>query len=357
MLERVVQNRAVELKKHLTNPELDMASRFKQAEGLARVGMELLLTAVGRGPRFYHLSFILSKLWVLAVNGVEDLGEQGRAYIWELINLFKGKFASAIKSRDRITAEISGHAGMEFLKGAALSPRRSLIYKLGEEWAKQWNLAIEEHMEETTNELMQRRWEEYKNCVIKKRHEEALGIAVAGMEILRGAIELRLVIVAQKLLPTIILGCRFTLDKRESQLEQAVSSHLQGKRGGLDVERIFDTVVHMLATAEKTDPGCLHDLALTILDVMEKASNETRQSLKRLVHQRIQVARKGVHAPELDPQLRQISMTVLYLLNEARRENTPKTLVMLKDVAQALPGVRGRVDFSRYEKALNFLKL
>lgn len=112
-------------------------------------------------------------------------------------------------------------------------------------------------------------------------------------------------------------------------------------------------------TAERSDAGCLDTLALRILDSIESISSDNRRALTSLVHQRIQVARKGVHAPEFELQLIHISTTVMYLVNVAlgNDSNTrPRTLAVLKDLTQALPKVTERDEFARYVKATGFLK-
>src|SRR5690606_18519285 len=45
MLERVLRNRTAELRKRITDPELSESRRFEAAKSLARVGVELLVTA------------------------------------------------------------------------------------------------------------------------------------------------------------------------------------------------------------------------------------------------------------------------------------------------------------------------
>ncbi|KAI1377248.1 hypothetical protein F4677DRAFT_459120 [Hypoxylon crocopeplum] len=360
LLERVLQSRTVELRRYLADTDLELDARFENAHNLARVGVELLLTAVRRGPAYSHLSLILAKLWVSAVDSVEDLGQEGQESMSRFLHIFAERFSGAVKLKDRINAEIVGHAGIEFLRWSALSSKRSLLNKCSEEWARQWKLAIEGNMGDVTDKLVNRRWAEYQKCVVNKQYDEALGLAVAGIEVLREAIKQRFGIVVETLIHTIDGGFSWTLEQETTEDTQLP----EGERVGLDVGRVlsalFDAGVNLFATAETSDPNRLHALSLTVLDSIEAAPSEHRQALTSLVHQRIQVARKGVHAPELELQLMQISTTIVYLLNvtlHVGHESRPHTLSVLRDLALALPGVTERSGFGRYEEAINFLKL
>ena len=226
MLERIVQSRAVELRKHLTDPELDADERYKKAEDLAKVGIELLVTAVGRGPAFTKISAILAKLWVAAVSDVDDLGEQGQAPVRGLIRLFVGRLSTFVTRKDRINAEICWHAGLELLKAAALSPKRNLFNKFSEECTRQWKFALDEQMGDLAYDMFKRRRQEYQICITNNRYEEALGLAVAGLEVLRAAIEQRFGTVVQLVLPAIDQLIRWTI-------EQTPKTCLQGEPGGL----------------------------------------------------------------------------------------------------------------------------
>ncbi|KAI0119661.1 hypothetical protein F4814DRAFT_458849 [Daldinia grandis] len=365
LLEKVLQNRTIELKRHLVNPELELTERFKRAEGLARVGIELLLTSAGRGAASKHLSFSLSKLWVSAVNGVEDLGEQGQAPVKEIIRIFSTRFSAAVQSRDRINAEICGQAGLEFVIGAAMSPKRSLMDKCNEEWAKLWNLAIEAGMDDLISEILNHRWEEYQKHITAKRRDKAFGLAIAAMGTLEAAIQKGFVVVAQALLDILNLGFRWTTSlelfkEGESQSSQGFNSSQQSNLTDSDVGRVLDAAVYLFAGAEGADPNRLHAFALTILNAIESASDEGQEALKGLVLQRIQIARKGVHAPELSQYLIKVSTTIVYLLNTAscaKSDDMCKAILLLKSLTRALPKLTERGELARYEHAIRFLRL
>ncbi|KAK6952350.1 hypothetical protein Daesc_006886 [Daldinia eschscholtzii] len=366
LLEKVLQNRTVELKRHLINPELDLAERFQRAEGLARCGIELLLTCSGRGAAFKHLSFSLSKLWVSAVNGVEDLGEQGQAPVREIIRIFTTRFSAAVRSRDRINAEICGQAGLEFVIAAALSPKRSLMDKCNEAWAELWNMAVEAKMDDMIGEILNYRWEEYQKHITGQKWDKALGFVVAAMGTLCVAIEKGFVVVTQTLLDTINQGFHWTTSlkllsqEEESQSAPASDNHRQSDLRNFEIGRIFDAAVNLFAATERTNQNRLHSLALIVLNIIEPASDETREALKRMIIERIQIALKGVHAPELSRYLIEISTTLVYFLDVALcvdGDNMCKTILLLKSLTQALPKLTERDEFARYEHAMRFLRL
>ncbi|KAI8956817.1 hypothetical protein F5Y11DRAFT_364739 [Daldinia sp. FL1419] len=365
LLEKVLQNRTIELKRHLINPELELTERFKRAEGLARVGIELLLTSARRGAAFKRLSFSLSKLWVSAVNGVEDLGEQGQAPVREIIRIFSTRFSAAVRSRDRINAEICGQAGLEFVIGAALGRKRSLMDKVNEEWAKLWNLAVEADMDDLIREILNYRWEEYQKHITNKRMDKALGLAIAAMGTLGFAIQKRYVVVTQTLLEIINLGFRWTVslappDNGGNHSEQGPSDRQLGDPNDLDIGRIFDATVNLFSVAEGADPNRLHAFSLSILSAIESASDEVHKDLKDLVLQRIQIARKGVHSPELSQYLIEISTTLAYFLNvvlSSKNDTRWKIIEILKSLTQALPKLTDRTELARYEHAIRFLRM
>lgn len=341
MLERMVQDRAIELKEHLAYPQLDFEARLKKMEDVACVAVELLLAAARRGPTFQRLSSILSRLFVSVSNGVEDRGKRGQTPEWSLIHLFTRKISATFASKDRINGEICIHAIFEFLKQVAMSRKKRFMDKCCEEWARQWNYVIETQMDGLLNELITRRWEEYQKHIIDKRYDEALGLAIAVIGFLRAAIKQRLAKVVQTLLPIIEEGFGWTIEKIKISMEQAPGSDLdpQEEETGLNIGKIFDNLIYLFSTAERAGSGCLRTFAILVLDNIEALPSDDQQAIKVLAHQRIQAARKR-DDPELELHLKRTCVTANYLLELARRfdrENRPKTLSMLEDVVQALP--------------------
>ncbi|KAK5988309.1 Ankyrin repeat domain-containing protein 50 [Cladobotryum mycophilum] len=347
MLERVIQGRSTELKKHLTNKELKSDERFRKAENLARVGAELLFTTVRRGPPYRRLTLVLSKFWMSAVCDVENLGELGQEPVARLISTFTENFSEPIKAQDHIKAELSGTSALELLKAAAVGPNKRVTIKSCEELVRQWRQAAENEMGALVVGLFDSKWGEYQKCIINKGYDEALSLAVAGLCLLQVAIEQRFDVTIRWLLNTINLGFRWTIapgtvEEEEKRLGQNPNSDIDpgGERSGL----VFDNMVSLFATTEGGDPYNLYNLALTILDVAEALPKESQQTLMEMIQQRIKHARRGVHAAELELQLRQISITTHYFLAVAQNDNNearPNTISALKELAQTVPRVKG----------------
>ncbi|KAL7928797.1 hypothetical protein V8C35DRAFT_284885 [Trichoderma chlorosporum] len=190
LLKSIVESRVAKLKKFLGDLSLTQDQRFKKAEGLARVGVELLFTACRQEQRYKHLIFVLSKLWASALESVEDLGEEGQKPIKDLIQVFVGKFADAIRGNDKLTVDIWQRAGVEILRGAALQPKRRILMKFSEEWTKQWASLIGTEMGEMVEDLLEAKWKEHQECMTNQKYEEALGFALGAMEIFRASVEL-----------------------------------------------------------------------------------------------------------------------------------------------------------------------
>ncbi|KAK8244181.1 hypothetical protein HDK90DRAFT_531290 [Phyllosticta capitalensis] len=385
MLQKVVNNRTEELAEYLKDPNLKDHERMQKAEHLARVGVELLLTAVQRGAKLRQLTFILSKLWVSAINNVEGMEGQGDedGAVWTLIHLFTNWFAEAIMASDQSRAQLYANAGVEVLRGAALSQEKSVMEKFVDEWVKKWMFTIEKGKGNWINGLIEPWCMEYKKCIVRRKYEEALGLALAGMGLLRAAITLKdCDKVAETLQPMIVETFHWTLydggdsgfpeaaKRRDTQLttgdqeyqrDQATNNNLpQGERGNMDIGAIFDAVASLLyASHQRNDRERLLDLAALILDSFETLPSKEQNELEALVRQRIFADRKGVHDAKFELQLRQVSTTVIYLLDaELSSHGTKRSSPQkLKALAKLMPGITQRADLLQYTKAIQFLGL
>ncbi|KAL1632407.1 hypothetical protein SLS56_003649 [Neofusicoccum ribis] len=215
MLEKVVGSRTIEFKETLTEKGLSDKERLKKAEGLAKVGVELLITTERRGPKYKLLATILSRIWVSAVNDVEVLGTKYQQYVWSLINTFATKFSDAVEAKDTFNAKLLANSGIEILKEAALSPNKSLVDKFAIVWAREWQNAVGRGMGDLIDQVAERRLEEYETCIDQKKYEEARSLAVAGIRVLRAAIECNFGKVKEKLLDLIKSGFLLTFEKEK----------------------------------------------------------------------------------------------------------------------------------------------
>lgn len=356
MIEIVVQRRANELKGHLTNPDLSPEERFARAEALALVGIELLLVAVERGQKFKHLSFVVSKLFVKAVDDVEDLGEDGEVPVRQLIRIFAERFSSAVIIQDQVSAEVCAQAGIELVRAAAaLSPKVKLLDKFCKEWAMRWEQVLDSNMENMAKGLLHRRWDEYQECVKNKKHDEAFGLALAGFGVLRAAIERGSGRAASMLQPFIESGFQLA-QERISHGDQEASSVSE-------ISAIFDAVVSLFATAEEMQPSCLDTLAAKILDLVGIASDDYYRDIVGVVNHRIERAGQIIYPPERERQFIDICGTLIAFLDLAlHTEENNCTLVstlkgfILGSLAEVLSNFTNRDKLARYAKAIKYLK-
>ncbi|KAK8185867.1 hypothetical protein BC567DRAFT_154647 [Phyllosticta citribraziliensis] len=353
MLQKVLIARTEELKGHLINPKYTQKKRIKKAEGLARVGVELLMTSIRRGAQYKRLSDILAKLWVPAVVAVDDIGTEGEEIVSKFVSMFAEWFSRAAQARDQKNAETYAQGGFQLLREAALSRQKGLMDKLVDEWVRQWKLAIDYKMGDVITDLVQDGLEEYKKCVSEEMHVEALGLAVGGIGLLRAAVKQGIGEVAYSFLPQVVSAFKWALERPTFQAAP------EPDVGGEHVEAITEAVIRLIHTAEKHDPDRAATLALVILDWFESIPPENQQALSSLVHQGIQYGRKGAYGQDREVELARIATTIIYLLNKqlCSGKLRPNTLAVLESLAHSMPGITERSGFSRYEEAIAFLRL
>ncbi|KAI1387226.1 uncharacterized protein F4822DRAFT_444003 [Hypoxylon trugodes] len=356
MLEMVVKKRADDLKDYLTDPNLSLEERLGKAKALALVGIELLLTAVERGQRGAHLAFVISKLWVRALNDVEDLGEEGEAPIQELIHVFSKRFSNAIRTQDRINAETCGHGGIELVRTAAMSPKTELLDKLSKEWMLWWGVALEGNMEYMVKELVSRRWKEYQRCIKDNKYEEARGLEIAGITVLRTAFKHENESTISTLQPYIESGFQLIRERYTNSGQLAESPPVRNSSG--DVGILLNALIRLLATSEEKQPDRLRNLTSKILDFTRVAINDENQ-LKEIINNQIEGTSRIVIPAERKGQLIQISRAILFVLDVALCSEDENTVILsiLKDVAleslnRALPRFTEMEEVHRYRRAI-----
>ncbi|RFU75821.1 ankyrin repeat [Trichoderma arundinaceum] len=361
MLRMVVQGRAEELKKHLINRDLSLEERFTKTTNLAQVGIELLLVAVERGQKFRHLCFVISKLWIEAVSDVEELGEEGEAPLQEMIRIFARRFSSAVAVGDPVNAEICAQAGIELLRAAALIPKTTLLERFGHQWVILWVSALEKKgkMEYMATQLILRRREEFQECLKdKKKHDKALGLALASLGILREAFGQRSELAVSTLQPVIESSFRRMQESytgRDASAEIIIYVR--------DLEPIVNAVIKLFVAAEEIQPGRLNILASKILDLAGAALGDRQQELEEVAKRRIDEADRIVHPPEREKQLMNISSTILVLLDVALGAEKGNMAivsklgeVVLQHLAVLLPKFTERADLAQYTRAVEYLR-
>ncbi|KAI9642895.1 hypothetical protein NHQ30_008629 [Ciborinia camelliae] len=363
VLESVVQNRADEVKEYLKNTDQIPEKDLDKADLLGHVAMELLLVAVGRGPEFKHLSFIISKLWMKAVNDVEDLAENCQASVKKLIGMFGGRFSNAIKIRDAANAEIIAHAIIELLRALALSRKKILLERFSGEWVIKWGQILEAKMDYMAEDLFKRRYEEYQECLKNEKHDEALSLTLASMEVLRAAFEQGSDAIISSLQTFIESGFQLA---RQSHTGYGGRMAVTESQDILirDLGCIFDAIVTLFAAGEKTWPNRLSTLASLILDHAGLASGRYRQEIIKVVKQRIVEARRIFYPAEREKLLLQIYRTLTFLLevalSEKERNLEFSTFLSNMKVAlgdlKVLPSITKEAELVSYIRATGYLK-
>lgn len=355
MLDIVLQRRANEFRGHMTNPDLSPEERNKKAEALAQVGIELILVAVERGHEFRRLFFVLSRLWIRAVDDAQDLGPEGLSLINTVIHIFFERFSRATMVRDRINLEVCAQAGIELMKAAALSRRLVILDKFSEEWETQWELAFRRNMEYTMQGVIEQRWKEYQECLKDGKHDEALGLSLTSMAVLRTAIKHRSYQTASAVQRFIELGFSSTA----AALSKARLEQIRVQ----DLGVIFDSLSSLYATAEETQTNRLCIMTTSILDILGNISDDKHLELSRVVNQRIEEDDRIISPPEREKKLVQVSRIILHFLEAAlgNEEKNTTILLALKEVAlgnlaRAYPNFVKKDELSGYRVAARYLK-
>ncbi|APA08452.1 hypothetical protein sscle_04g032220 [Sclerotinia sclerotiorum 1980 UF-70] len=358
MLNMVVQKRANELKGHLINLDLSPEERLSKAEALAMVGIELLLMAVERGKRFKYLSFVISKLWIKALDDVEELGEAGQAPIREFIRIFQERFSNAVMIGDQVNAEVCTQAGIELLRAASFSPRKNLLEKLSNECVILINFSLEQNMAYMVNTLIDQRLKEYQEFLKDDKHVEAFGLALANIGVLRAAIEQRSDPTTSILQSTVESAVEWTqeflTDRNKSTAEPASRQHLGA---------IVDALISLIAIAEEIQPGRLRSLASNILDLAKLALSNDYKELNEVVNQRIEDADQIVSPYEREERLIQIARTNFLFLDIALCTEERDTIILgilegmtSGSLIKMLPDFVERDELAGYVRAIEFLQ-
>lgn len=307
ILQMAVERRANELKRHLFNEQLSLKRKFQKAGTSVLPGIELLLVAVRRGKSFRHLSFVISKVWMTAMNDiVGHLGKAVEAPMQEIVRILAERLSIAIKAKDQLNAEVCGQAGIELLRAAVLSPRPRLLSRFSEKLVVELGARLVESMNSMVDNITSTRWEEYQNCCKYSEHDKALGLTLVGLGVLRTAIKQGIGCVTSKLQPFI-----------ESGFEMARDVHLDSHASTgndipvRDLEAIFDATVDLFAAAEEIQPGSLRTLALKILAFLGVKSSNYQQSVIMLVFRRVEEAVRIVNSTERRKQVLRIARAIL----------------------------------------------
>ncbi|KAF7931553.1 uncharacterized protein EAE98_004289 [Botrytis deweyae] len=337
MLTKVVQRRAAELKQHLIDPDLSPDERFKKAEALALVGIELLLTAVGRGQKFKHLSFVISKLWIKAINDVESLGEAGKAPIKEFIRAFVERFSEAVTNKDQINAETCSKAGIEIMRAVSIDKNETLLENLSNEWVIQWTMAIQKNMEYVVKEPIHQMLKDYQECLKDNKYNEGIGLAITGIAVLRSAFKQKESPAALVLQPFIEDGFELTQKFLARCDTPTAAENLKSFPVEIqDLRALLNSIISLLAIEEiQHHRLSVRPLVSQILDLAQVTVDYRSQELSQAFTQCVEEADQIFFPLEQDERLLQIARTVFCLLEVAlyKKEKYSNVLSILRGAA------------------------
>ncbi|THV44340.1 hypothetical protein BGAL_0668g00040 [Botrytis galanthina] len=344
MLTKVVQRRAAELKQHLIDPDLSPDERFKKAEALALVGIELLLTAVGRGQKFKHLSFVISKLWIKAINDVESLGEAGKAPIKEFIRAFVERFSEAVTNKDQINAETCTKAGIEIMKAVSIDKNETLLEDLSNEWVIQWAMAIGKNMEYVVKKPIHQMLKDYQEFLKDNKYNEGIGLAITGIAVLRSAFKQKESPAALALQPFIQDGFELTQKFLAQCVTPIAAENLKPFLVEIqDLRALLDSIISLLAIEEiQHRRSSVRPLVSQILNLAQVTVDGRSQELSQAFTQCVEEADQIFFPLEQDKRLLQIARAVFCLLEVAlyNEEKYSNVLSILRGAA--LNGLIGR---------------
>ncbi|KAL7904673.1 hypothetical protein GGI35DRAFT_484193 [Trichoderma velutinum] len=361
ILEQAVQRRAHELKRRLFSEQLSLKRKFQISEAAVLLVLELLLVAVERGKSFRHLSFVISKLWMIAMNDIiGHFGKTGEVPMQEMIRILAERLSTAIKVTNQLNVEICAQAGIELLRAAALSPKPRLLNRFSEILVIELGTRLLENMDSMVDKIINMRWAEYQSCCKYSEHDKALGLTLVGLGVLCTAIKQKIGCMVSKLQPFIELGFRMA---REAHLDRHTSSSLNIP--AQDLEVIFDATVDLFAAAEEIQPGSLRTLALEILAFLEVTSRNYQQKIIRLVFQRaeeavrivnhterrkqvLRIARTGLSFADADMCNKQRSSTVMLALNQVTSEHLARLLPTISEIEE-LTGYKTVIEYLKKE--------
>ncbi|KAJ8123295.1 hypothetical protein ONZ43_g717 [Nemania bipapillata] len=266
--------------------------------------------------------------------------------------------------RDQVNAEICARAGIELLRAVALTPKARGSDKFSREWVIQWGRIFEGNMEYMARELINWSWREYRSCFKAKEHDEALGLAIVLIELLRAAIKYRIDSAASTMLPFIESGFHLITKGHDDHGTSMGLPTFQFKgTGAQHLGAIFCAITGLFATAEDVHPGYLNALALNILEFTVVVLGSDSQNLLEVVNQQVEQAGQIADEAERERQLIEILKTIIVFLEVALCTEgvSPDILLALRKLAlgrlaELLPDFMDTPDFARYKNAARYLK-
>lgn len=336
MLERLIRVRAQDLKSIFTRSDAGREQKMADAEELAQVGVELLATALSRGPKYKPMAATLARLWIVALDDLSSIdATTGESNALALVTIFSVEFEDGLKSHNLKKIKRWAEVGVEVLKEAVVDGKKYLVDLLADEWSTLWHKALDRSstIDDLVNEIVTGRVEEFGGYVRGGCVPAAKGLAGTGVAILRAALTHGHEAVEQKLAYSIVTVLQMALEcDRKDMVEEIIVQHtidfttaaLDGNQrpqpDQQETDHLVNAATSLIVTAmERRYTKLLIMLARGCLDVVEGIVNSHPDFLQDDIKHRIRQYHDSNRARPTHMLMRSF-IAVAYLLQTALLE-------------------------------------
>ncbi|KAL6878573.1 hypothetical protein J3F83DRAFT_239363 [Trichoderma novae-zelandiae] len=239
-----------------------------------------------------------------------------------------------------------------------MSPKRLMLDNLAEEWVRRWCEMLQGNMNSVTQKISNDRLEEYKSCMESGLYAEGLGLAVAGLELLRAAIQGRLagvkrdgeiIMVVDDLRPVIDEGLEW---KPPHVANPAPVDGMEARtKQELNLESTFDAVVGLIAMAKATNSTSLRPLAQKVWGRIGETNGDRRNDIAEILEKRLKEIEGKIerHDRSYELPLARIYTAIGYLLKVAEKSKVELDAAFLDRVRGAVEGLSKKMKESQKE--------
>ncbi|KAK2757561.1 hypothetical protein FQN54_004530 [Arachnomyces sp. PD_36] len=184
------------------------------AQILARVGVELLATALSQGPAYDPLVHSLSKLWASCLQRVSRRDDESRYEgVGSVLGVFVEEIERGIDANRGDIVRRYAEVGVSVILEFGSCDNRRLIGMMSKLWAKVWHGAIDKNMGGEIDKVVEGRMNQFHEYVEEENETELAKFASAGVAILHAAISEGFRDVEQKLTWVLIVLLQSTIQK------------------------------------------------------------------------------------------------------------------------------------------------
>lgn len=374
MLERLIQVRAQELTSIFTRPEASHEDRMSDADNLAQVGVELLATALSRGPKYKRMAESLARLWIVALDDLNSMDAvTGEGNATAILAIFTIEFENGLENGNLKKINRWAEVGVEVLKEAVVDGKKYLVHLLADKWSTLWQKALgrSKKIDQLVNEIMAGRVEEFGGYVRDGCVPAAKGLAGAGLAILRAALTQGHQAVERMLVQNIVAVLQMALEcGRKDLVEEiiaqysvdftatALDAYQRSQPDQQDTAHLFNTATSLIVTAmEQRYTKLLTMLAHGTLDVVEGIVNSDPDFLQDDINHRIRQLHDLNRSKPTHTLMRTFT-AVTYLLQIAlmERRNVETFGALIETCTALFDGLRGENVPSQYAAVVTLVE-